>query len=209
MFPIVILLLFTFVSPFQTAEDIASKVEAELHSFRSLQAHFEHIYYSSTISTPLKEKGKFYYRESGQMKWKYEEPEEKIFLYENGLLQSYYPEDNQLIRNSLSEEEYDSEFLSLFVGKKRLLDRYTIEFSPFPTDNSKSHQLKLIPKDEESDSYILLEISKKTWLIQKVISFDWAGNKSEFHFSQVKTNIAFPKDLFQLKLPPDVEIIEK
>lgn len=202
------LLLFPLLLAAQSAEDMALKVEASLRSFQSLQADFEHIYYSASVSTPLKEKGKFYFKKPGLIKWEYTEPEKKIFLYENNLLQSYFPEDNQLLRQSLSDEEQGSEILIILAGKRRLLDHYSVELSPFPTSNPDSFQIKLVSKEGDSDSYILLEINKKNWLVQKAISFDWSGNKSEFQFSQIKINEELPGDIFELKVPPGVEIIE-
>lgn len=197
------LLLFT-----DTPEDIASKAETKIRSLRSIQAEFEQIYYSSTVSTPLREKGRFYFKKPDLMKWEYKEPEEKIFLYKEGLFQFYIPEDNQLIQSSISEEGHEAEILSVFSGKRQLKDHYAVEFSPFPTDDQKAWQLKLNPKEEDEYSFILLEIDAKTWLIQKAIFFDWAGNKTEFKFSKIKTNARFRKNLFELNLPPGVEIIE-
>lgn len=202
-----ILLLPILISTY-TAEDIASKAEAQLRSLHSIQAQFEQIYYSSTVSTPLREKGNFFFKKPDLMKWEYKDPEKKIFLFQEGIFQFYIPEDNQLIRSSVSKEGHEAEILSLLSGKKQLTDNYSIEFSPFPTDNPKSWQLKLNTMEEDEYSFILLEIDAKTWLIQKAIFFDWAGNKTEFQFSKIKTNVQLRKNLFDLKVPPGVEIIE-
>ena len=89
-----------------------------------------------------------------------------------------------------------------------MLEQYTVELSPFPSENKNAIHLKLMPKSEDDDSYILLEINEKTWLIQKAIFFDWAGNKTEFHFNKIKKNINFDQAMFELKIPPGVEIIK-
>lgn len=202
------ILFLSFLCLAQSAEDIALRVEARIRSFDTLRSNFEHVYYSSSVSTPLKEKGRFFYKKPGVMKWEYFDPEEKIFLYEEGLLQSYYPEDNQLVQNSLSKEEDELEFLSLLSGRINLQENYTVIFSSFPTDDPGNYQLKLTPKGESQDAYILLEIDKKQWLIRKAVSFDWTGNKSEFIFTQIKVNPTLSKNTFRLSLPPDVEIIK-
>jgi len=208
MKPIFYLLLFSLSSSSLTVEDVALKTERKLNSIQSIQANFQQYYYPSSDSTPLKEKGEFYFKKPDLMKWEYKDPEEKIFLYKEGVFLFYFPEDNELFQSSLSKEQYESEILSLLSGKKRLTDHYSIEFSPFPSENQKSWKLKLTPKEENEYIYILLEINEKTWLIQKAIFFDWAGSKSEFHFSQIKSNIRFPQNVFELKLPSDVEIIK-
>jgi len=202
------LVLLSVLCSSQTAEDIVSKVEGKLHSLQSLQANFDQIYYSMSVTTPLREKGKFYFKKPDWMRWEYKEPEEKIFLYKEGTFLFYLPEDNQLIRSSLSKEKYESEILALLSGQKEFKDNYLVEFNLFPSEEETPWQLKLTPKEEGEYSFILLEIEERTWLIRKAIFFDWAGNKTEFEFSQMKVNSRLSQNLFELKVPPDCEIIE-
>ena len=138
-----------------------------------------------------------------------QDPEEKVFLIKDGFFWDYNKEEKQLIKYDLSRGEQNSEVISLLSGQVALLENYSVEFNPFPTENPRTIQIKLTPKDEEfADTFLLLEIDEKTWFIQKLISFDWAGNKTEFHFSRIKTNITLQNRTFELRVPPDVEIIE-
>lgn len=191
-----------------TPEEVALKAEGKIRSLKSLQAHFDQIYYSVSINSPLKEEGKFYFKKPDMMRWEYTKPEEKIFLYKEGIFLSYFPDDKQLFRNSFLEDDYESEIFALLSGQKGLEINYDVEFNPFPSENTQDWQLKLTPKKEGEYSYILLEINKNNWLIQKAIFFDWTGNKTEFHFSQVKTDVKLSPALFELKVPPDCEIID-
>jgi outer membrane lipoprotein-sorting protein len=202
------LLILSLLSSAPAVDDIALKVEKKLRSLQSIQSNFSQIYYSTSVSTPLVEKGKFYFKKPDLMKWEYKDPEEKIFLYKEGVFLLYIPEDKELFRSYSSKEEYESEILSLLSGKKRLNDNYLIEPSPFPSENEKAPQLKLTPREEGEYTHILLEIDEKTWLILRAIFFDWAGNKNEFKFSKIKTDARLPKNVFELRVPPDVEIIE-
>ncbi|NIM91892.1 MAG: hypothetical protein GTO17_13200 [Candidatus Aminicenantes bacterium] len=192
-----------------TPEEVAMRTEKRLVSLKSIKADFEQIYYSVSVTTPLKEKGKFTFKKPDLMKWEYREPEEKIFLYKKGSFLFYIPEDNQLIKSSLGEENHESEILSLLSGQKTFQNHYLIELSPFPTESASSYQLKLTPREEDEYSFILMEIDEKSWLITKAIFFDWAGNKTEFRFSRIRTNVNVPLSFFELKVPPDVEIIER
>ncbi|MBS3818181.1 outer membrane lipoprotein carrier protein LolA [bacterium] len=203
-----ILLFLTLLAFSQTAERVAQKAESRIRTLHSLEAQFTQIYHSSTVSTPLKERGKFYFKKPDLMKWEYTHPEKKIFVYKEGILWSYFPQDNQLIKSDLSERKQEAEILSLLSGKKGLLENYSLQFSPFPSQNEDSHQLKLTPQKKHEYSYILLEINPQQWLIQKAIFFDWAGNKSEFHFKKIKTDVPISKEIFELKVPPHTEIIE-
>jgi outer membrane lipoprotein carrier protein len=203
-----LLLLSSLITPF-TAQDVALKTEEKIRSLHSIQAKFEQIYYSSTVSMPLEEKGNFNFQKPDSMRWEYKDPEEKTYLLKDGVFWEYIPEENQATKYDLEREGYESDILALLSGQKGILDNYQVEFSPFPTEDKSAYQLKLTPrKEEEEDSFILLEINEKNWLIQKAIFFDWAGNKTEYIFSSIKTNVKFPHDFFELRLPQDVEIIE-
>lgn len=193
----------------QTAEDVALKLENTLRSYDTFQADFEQFYYSSTITTPLHEKGKIYFKKPTHMRWEYKEPEEKVFLIKDDIFWDYNKEEALLTKYNLSDEEHNVEVISLLSGQVGLLDTYIIEFSPFPTDKTKVKHIKLTPKDEEyADAFLLLEIDEKTWQIHKMISFDWTGNKTEIHFSKFKKNVSLSDRTFELRVPPDTEIIE-
>lgn len=193
----------------QTAQEVALRVENALRSYQSFQANFEQFYYSATISTPLHEKGKLYFKKPNLMKWEYQDPEEKVFLIKDDLFWDYNKEEKQLIKYDLSQGEQNTEVISLLSGKVALLDNYSVELNPFPTENANTIQIKLTPKDEEfADTFLLLEVDEKTWFIQTLISFDWTGNRTEFRFSKIKTNVTLQNKTFELRVPPDVEIIE-
>jgi len=193
----------------QTAEEVALQLESTLRSYETFQADFEQFYYSSTITTPLHEKGKVFFKKPALMKWEYKDPEEKVFLIKDDIFWDYNKEEELLTKYNLSEEEDNMEIISLLSGRVGLLDTYRVEFSPFPTEKEKIKQIKLTPKDTEyADSFLLLEIDEKTWQIHKIISFDWAGNKTEIHFSKFKKNPSLSRSTFELKVPPGTEIIE-
>jgi len=202
------LLLIPVLCAAQSAEETARKLEARLQGLKSLQGDFEQLYFSAAISKPMQESGRFIFAAPALMKWEYQKPEEKYFLLKDGGFQFYIPEDNQLIRGALDEQGYEGDILSLLSGRRSILDNYRIEPTDFPTSNRDVSQLKLTPNKEELEAYLLLEVSKKSGLIQRVIFFDWAGNKQEFRFHRLKANSRIPLKKFELEVPPDVEIIE-
>jgi outer membrane lipoprotein carrier protein len=193
----------------QKPEEIALNLEKKLRSIQTVQADFEQLHFSMSVSEPLQEKGKFFFRKPDWMRWEYKDPEEKVFLFRDGVYQFYIPEDNQLIRGASSRERLESEVLSIFSGKQSFSGRYIIEESPFPTENKASFQIKLTPKEEGEYSHILIEVNPKTWLFDRALFFEWAGNKLEFRFSRVKTGGRLSPEVFELKVPPDCEIIEE
>lgn len=191
----------------QSAEDIARNLESRMGELHSLQADFQQTLFSSTISTPLQEKGTLYIRKPGWLRFDYEDPETHVFLIKGSLYQEYYPEDKQLVERTLTEEGSESALLALLAGSSGILEHYRVEFDPDAPEDPSGHHLKLTPREEEADTYIILEIDARDGLIRRAVSFDWTGNRQEFLFSRVKTDIRLPDNIFELKVPPDVDII--
>jgi len=191
----------------QNAEETARSVESRLRSFQTLRADFTQIYHSSTVSVPLEEKGRLYLKKPGWMKFEYRDPEKKIYILKDNLYREYLPEENVLTEQVFSPEEGGAEVLEILSGRKGILEHYGVEFSPFPTEKDNVIQIKLTPRTGEGDTWLLLEIDAGSRLIQRVISFDWAGNRQEYRFSRIRIDTRISDKEFELKLPPDVEII--
>jgi len=209
--PFTWLLFVLFSSLAQTLpspEEAALKIEKAFASLRSLRAEFEQSYYSASLSTPLLEKGKLYLQKPDLMRWEYGEPERNVFVYKEGVSLAYFPEDNQLFRHTLSPEEKEWAIFSLLTGRARITDAYAIEPAEFPSDRKSPVQIKLTPKSEGEISYILLEADPGTWLLDKAIFLDWAGNKQEFHFRAFKLNPRIDPETFELDVPADCEVID-
>jgi len=192
----------------QNVDQAVSKAEFSLRSLKTLKADFEQIYYSGSISMPIKKKGQIWFQKPDLMKWEYKAPEKEIFLSKNGTFLYYIPEDNQVFRGRISQESHEGEVFFILSGQENIRDNYNAELSPFPTDEKNVLQLKLTPKEEGFYSHILLELDKKNGLIKKIILFDWTGSKNEIFFKRIKTNMRLSNKTFKIKYPSDAEIIE-
>ena len=142
------------------------------------------------------------------MRWDYTDPERKTFVFNAGLLLSWFPEDNQLWRQRIPPEDFEGDIPAILTGKARLAERYDVQTSPFPGSGPGAPQLRLTPKSDPDGSIILVEIDPSTWMLRRAVLFDWAGNKTEFVFSRFKANPRLGAGQFEIKVPPDCEIID-
>lgn len=191
-----------------TADEVARRLESRLKSIITLRADFRQFYYSNSSPEPMKGQGQVFIRRPNRMRWEYSTPEKQIFLLKDNNFWLYFPEDKQLIKNAAQSEVLESEVLGLLSGNFSLSERYRIEFNSFPSDRKNVYQLRLQPVEEGQFSYILLEIDRQTWLITKAVFFEPAGGKLEYHFSRMVTGRKISDEIFDLRLPPDCEIIE-
>ena len=191
-----------------TAGQAVANLEKALKSITTLEGRFEQLYYSMSVSEPLREQGDLFLQKPDRMRWTYKSPQDKVFLYKDGVLEMYLPEDKQLTRSPVDPEALKSDIFGIFLGTMSFRDAYAVEDNPFPTDAARVRQVKLVPKTEGEFSHLLLEIDETTWLPRRVIFLEWAGNKREFIFSQVRTGVHIPAKTFTLKVPPGTEVID-
>jgi len=195
-------------APRTTADQAVANLEKALKSLTTLMARFEQLHYSMTVSEPLREKGEVFLQKPDRMRWVYKYPQDKVFLYKDGILEMYLADDKQLTRSPVAEETLRSDIFGIFLGTVSFREAYTVEDNPFPTTATRVRQVKLTPRTEGEFSHLLLEIDETTWLLRRVIFLEWAGNKREFIFSQVRTGLPIPARTFTLKVPPGTEIID-
>lgn len=191
----------------QTADQVAARLEARMGSLRSLQADFQQTLFTSNVSTPLQEQGRLFVRNPGWLRFEYTDPETKVFLIKGNLYSEYYPEDKQLVERTLSDDGSEGALLGLLSGSAEIREHFDVEFALETPEEPGMYRIRLTPQEEDPDSFIILEIDAREWLIRKAVSFDWTGNHQEFVFSSIQTDIRLPDSLFELKVPPDVDII--
>jgi len=191
-----------------TPEQAMANLEKALKAVTTLRADFEQLHYSMSVSEPLREKGQLFLEKPDRLRWQYKTPQEKVFLYQKGVVEMYLPEEKQLTRSPVAEEALRSDIFGILLGLMSFRDAYTVESNPFPTDATQVRQVRLTPLEEGDYSHILIEIDEKTWLLRRAIFLEWAGNKREFVFSRIRTGVSLPAGAFTLKVPPGTEIID-
>jgi len=195
-------------SPAVTPQQAVRNLEAAFASLRSLQADFEQEHSSAVIATPLRETGKFYFQKPDRMRWEYDEPEPQVFVFKEGRVWNYVPEDNQLFRYALSPEQQNAAVFALLTGRAKLEDDYVIEPAEFPTGLKSTVQIKLVPRQEGDFTHILLELDGRTWLIDRIVTLDWSRSRQEFVFRRLKVNPRLKPSTFEVKVPDGTEIID-
>ncbi len=191
-----------------TPEKAMANLEKAIKAVTTLQADFEQLHYSMSVSEPLREKGQLFLEKPDRLRWQYKTPQEKTFLYQKGVVEMYLPEEKQLTRSPVAEEALRSDIFGILLGLMSFRDAYTVESNPFPTDATRVRQVRLTPLEEGDYSHILIEIDETTWLLRRAIFLEWAGNKREFVFSRIRTGVRLPAGAFVLKVPPGTEIID-
>ena len=68
-------------------------------------------------------------------------------------------------------------------------------------------QLRLDPLNEDTAyTHLILEVDRDTAMIARLVSFGLLGESSEFLFLDVETDLGLAEELFQFKIPADVDV---
>ncbi|HEX4968821.1 MAG TPA: hypothetical protein VFV44_09890, partial [Nitrospiraceae bacterium] len=102
----------------------------------------------------------------------------------------------------------------LLLGAAKLEESFDIEPTPGKGRGVGGIRLlTLLPKSREGEAgrslqRIVLEVFPKTYFIRTLSLHEVSGNVSNFEFSSLQPNIGLVDSLFDLKLPPGVEVVK-
>ena len=166
--------------------------------------------YRSPRHSPRTETGILYLRRPGMMRWEYKSPDEKLFVSNGKMIYFYLPEERQ-VRKVPVKESRDQRVPFLFLlGKGNFKKDFSkIEWAmddkPFFQGNKVVYAYP--KKNIDEFAKILMEFDPHVLQLQRITIFDIDGSKSEFVFTNIKENVGVNAQLFNFKIPANVEIV--
>lgn len=138
-----------------------------------------------------------------QMRWTYEAPEKKVFVFDGATSSLYVPADHQVSIHRLSEAERRK--LPFLLLKDEKAARKNFEISSSRIEGSE--KLTLAPRDQETIQYLIVSIDPKSGRILSIEYEDIEGNRTRFllqSFRKSKTD----EKTFHIDPPDGVEVVE-
>ena len=194
--------------------EVVKQLQARYEKTKDLQANFTQKTTIEGFERPLTSSGKVYIKKPGRLRWNYLDPSiEEIYVNRDDV-KVYVPEHRQVLVGKLTQMASSKAPLELLQGAARLTDSF--EVSPTPGNGrgvGGIRLLTLVPKATAGDAgrslqRIVLEVYPKTYFIRSVALHELSGNVANFEFSAPQFNLGLADDLFELKLPPDVEVVK-
>lgn len=196
----------------QGEKDAAAVVE-------KVQAYYEDIegYRASFVQTTAhrlfpgrleRAYGKVMFKEGGLMRWEYERPQHKLFIYDGETLWVYEPEVPQIFTGSADKQRLEKG-LAFLTGEGRILDEY--EATRLDAEKfgfSEGIVLELRPRDQRSPfRHVELYIDPDEHRVVRSVVVDHDGNRNRLDFSDVQKNPGLAAGLFRFEPPPGVPVI--
>ena len=151
--------------------------------------------------------GQVNFKKGGLMRWEYERPERKFFIYDGQILWVYEPEVPQIFEGAADTERL-RKALAFLTGEGNILKEYrTKKLSSKKFGFNEGHVLGLWPKDKTSPfEHVELYLDKSTFQVVRSVVVDRQGNRNRFDFFKMEKNKGLRESLFTFKKPEGVPV---
>jgi outer membrane lipoprotein-sorting protein len=188
---------------------ILKKMEEAGKKFTTLKADFRQERIYALFDEKRASSGTIYYKKPGAMLWKYNPPDNTVISIKGRRAVMYLPDIKQVQKISLAK---DRKTESLLIGFGNTAEEIKRNFTVASAPGKKGcHTLDLTPKSGELASQfrrLRLAIDEKSWLPVRSERFERGGDRTVFTFSNFKTGLTLKDNLFDLKIPKGVEVVE-
>jgi outer membrane lipoprotein-sorting protein len=190
-------------------DEVLVEMERAGKRLKTMTADFRQTDHDFILKDQEESAGKLYLSVPGRIRWEYAPPREKVLVVKDDLVRLYNPTANQVqeFRRGKGTKSGGADLLIGFgSGNSKIRETYDVSLGE-ETDAAVS--ISLVPKKPESSIFTKIELTldKKTWNPVQSVFHSPNKNRTEIRFESVVLNSDLPSTTFELKLPPNVEII--
>lgn len=196
--------------PQPTANDILKRVQTYYSSVNDYRANFVQTTAHKLFQGKLQRSyGVVFFKKGGFMRWEYQRPEQKLFVYDGSTLWVYEPEVPQVLSGSADTDRLKKS-LAFLTGEGKLLDEYsaTLLDSRKQGYEGKGHVLSLRPNDKSAPfKSVEIYVNSVDNRVERSVVIDHEGNRNRLDFAEVKTNLGIDPKEFAFTPPAGVPVI--
>ncbi len=183
-------------------------VERSFALMKDFTADFVQVFEDS-LNRKQQETGHLYLMRPRMMRWEYQTPEDKLFVSDGKTVYFYVPADRQVNKESVRESLDDRIPLMFLLGRSDLRK----EFTRFELLNTKpflpgTKVLRMYPRRKTDLTEVIMEVDPANYQIRRLLLTHSDGSRSEFIFSNIRTNAGLRSGLFHFKVPPGVQVVD-
>ena len=183
-------------------------VERSFARMRDFSADFIHLNEDS-LNRKRQESGHLYLMRTRMMRWEYKSPEEKLFISNGKTIYFYVPADRQVNKDAVRDTFDDRMPLMFLLGRSDL----TKEFTKFELLTTRpflpgTRVVRMYPKKKTDLTEVIMEVDPANYQIRRLLLAHSDGSRSEFIFSNIRTNSGLRPALFDFKVPAGVDVVD-
>ena len=151
--------------------------------------------------------GQIFIKKPGMMRWEYEKPERQIIITDGRDLWIYRLEDNQVMVGKAPSFFGDGKGAGFLSDMTLIRKQFFI--LPGETNHKDYYQIKLLPKEKTPDiASVNLLISKKTFDVVQVITFNAYGDETRITMHNFQVHPDLDSSLFSFTIPDGADIVQ-
>jgi outer membrane lipoprotein carrier protein len=192
---------------------VAKRLQSRYEKTKDLKADFTQQTLIEGFERAMTSSGKVYIKKPGRLRWNYLDPSTEDIYVNKDEVKVYVPEHNQVLVGKLTQMAASKAPLELLQGAAKLESSFNVEPTPGKGRGIGGIRLlTLFPKAHDGEARgsvqrIVVEVFPKTYFIRTVSLYEISGNVSTFEFSSLQPNVGLGDELFEPKLPADVEVV--
>ncbi|MBW1940299.1 MAG: outer membrane lipoprotein carrier protein LolA [Deltaproteobacteria bacterium] len=150
--------------------------------------------------------GSVLFKRPGMMRWEYEKPEIQEIITDGKTLWIFRREDNQVMIGKAASYFGDGKGGSFLSDIKLIRKKFRLSLEK---KDNKNYVLKLLPMEKKLDlSAIYLSISKKTFDIIQIVTYNSYGDETIIEFGNVQFKENIDDSKFKFEIPHNADILE-
>lgn len=187
---------------------ILKKVQGRYSELSSLKARFTQTSYSPALDLREISSGEVSYSSAGAMRWDYLAPEAQTFSVIGKDIWFYQPRERQLMIDRIEEMVISDLPLAFLGGMGNLVEKFSVAKS---CQLGKTIVLELMPlgKDDEALKRFVLVVDGGDFLPRSAEVIDAGGNETRITLSDLRPNVKFASDVFEVKVPAGTDINDR
>ena len=190
-------------------DEVLARMNEAGKLLKTMSADFVQTDHDYLLKDQEETRGKLYLSVPGRIRWEHAPPRKKVLLVTDDLVRVYNPAAHQVheFRRGKGAKSGGADLLIGFgSGNEKIRETHDATLLE-ETDSSVA--LSLQPKDPATSLFTKIELTldKKTWTPVRSVFHSPNRNRADIVFENVVLNRDLPPGTFELKLPPNVEII--
>lgn len=181
----------------------ASELRDALMKSAGHRADFSQEFTAKGFSKPRVETGSVVIGKLPNMRWSYESPEVKTFVFDGRTSWFWAKEDNQVLVHEVGAEESASLPFVFLTNTEWLEQNYVIS----QESRQGSKVVKLAPKMRGLVSEIEIEVDRRSGYVRELSWVDDAGNRTRFRLSNYRP-VRVAASTFSFDPPPGASVVE-
>jgi outer membrane lipoprotein carrier protein len=193
-----------------TANAAVARVGATYRKGGDMTATFTQTYTDKLRGKSRVESGQMWVKKDGRVRWSYQQPVSKDFVFDGKVAYFYEPENTQVTLFEHFKDSPVAQALQFLWGQGEVEKVFSI--APCETDCPEAQPgvmvVQLTPKEPlPSVHHVMMRIDTAAWLVQASTVVDPLGNRNVYAFSRAQFGAKLDDAKFAFEPPAGVSIL--